>query len=92
MATISINLAGIEVGFALNDANATRIITAYTAMMTEHSANGEPVVPTPPEVVMRLAQEIVSNLASNARKWEQNHAAEHARNNVPELAISLTPL
>jgi hypothetical protein len=90
MATIAIDIAGMQVNFGIDDADVGRILTAYTAMMVSYDAEGLPITLEPQEVVMRLAQEIVNNLATNARKWEQSTAADEARNAVPLLNISLT--
>tara|TARA_B110000483_G_scaffold125909_1_gene151270 strand:- start:563 stop:835 length:273 start_codon:yes stop_codon:yes gene_type:complete len=89
MATVSIDLAGLSTSFTLDEADATRILTAYTAMYTTQDEEGVDVVPTPSETVNQLADGVVQGLAANAVRWEQTAASTAAIGGVPPITATI---
>lgn len=87
MATINIDINGLQVSFSLSDQDAGRILTAHTAFYTE--GNNPP--PAPQQVVERLAQEVVTGLAQRTLAWEQDEAAAAARLAVPAIPATVQP-
>lgn len=96
MANVTIDIAGMSVAFTLDDADAGRILAAHTAIFTrgEFDENGQPVqvVPTPPEVVTQIAQQVVNELAARTVRHEQDAAAYAAREAVPPIEASIAAL
>jgi hypothetical protein len=96
MANVTIDIAGMSVAFTLADADANRILAAHTAMFTrgEFDENGQPiqVVPSPPEVVQHIAQQVVNGLAATTVLYEQDAAAVAAREAVPPIEASIAAL
>lgn len=98
MATsFTITMGTVNAAFTLDDADAARILAAYTEIFTEPAVdengvpvldgNGDPTytVPTAAEVVNRLANDVVVSLGNQTRRHEQNKAAESARESVAEI-------
>lgn len=89
MADVSIAIAGLNVSFTLSDADAGRILAAHTALFTTQDGDGTPVVPTPQDVVIRIAQGVVGQLAQTAVVHEQQIAANAAAMAVPGIDATI---
>ena len=87
MAQITININGLDVAFSLSDADAGRILAAHTAFYSQ--PNQPP--PAPQDVVVRLAQEVVTGLAERTLAWERDEAAAAARQAVPAIPATVQP-
>jgi hypothetical protein len=87
--TIAITIAGTEVAFGLPDADAGRILAAFTQMWTTTDAEGAPVVPDTVTVVRQIAQSVVEGLAAQAIRIEQDAAAQVARAAVAPIDVSI---
>lgn len=96
MADVTINIAGLQVAFSVADADANRILAAHTAIYTRSDVDeqGQPVqvVPTPPEVVQYIAQNVVNELAARTVRFEQHLAEATAREGVPDIEATLATL
>lgn len=86
MAQINISIAGVDTQFTLSDQDAGRILTAYTAMLSDTGPT-----PTPTQCVERIAQMVVTELAQRTVDWEKQQAAQQAQQNVPPLAPVVQP-
>lgn len=89
MATVSIELSGLNTSFTLEDVDAERILTAYTAMYTTQDEMGEYIVPTPEDTVNQLAEGVVQGLAANAVRWEQTEASTLAISSVAPITATI---
>lgn len=83
MATISININGMDVGFTLPDEDAGRILVAHTKMFTNDPASP----PAPQDVVKMIAQQVITQLAHATLAREQQEAASA----VPGIQVSIAP-
>lgn len=86
MAFIQISIAGIDTQFTLADADAQRILTAYTDILSYSGPT-----PTPVECVQRIAEKVVVQLATDTLDWEKRQAAQAAQNAVPPLNPVIQP-
>jgi adenosine/AMP kinase len=91
MATIQITMVGVETAFEIADADAARILQAYTAIYTTTDEDGQPVVPTPEQCVHMIAQGVVDGLAANTVQYDKVQASANASANVPPIDIVVVP-
>lgn len=89
MADISISIGGNAVSFTVADADAGRILAAYTALFTKPGEDGTPVVPGAQETVVEIGKSVIAGLASNAIRYEQEQAAKAAAEAVPAIDATL---
>jgi|DEB19_MinimDraft_3_1074340.scaffolds.fasta_scaffold03232_12 hypothetical protein len=90
MADISMSIGGNAVSFTVADADAARILAAYSALFTKPGEDGgEPVVPTVQETVVEIGKSVIAGLASNAIRYEQEQAAKAAAEAVPAIDATL---
>jgi len=85
MADVSLILNGTTVSFALSDADAVRILAAYTALLAKPDADA----PTAQEVVTEIGKGVVAGLAQTAIRYEQEQAAKAAADAVPSIDATL---
>ena len=84
------SIGGNAVSFTISDADAGRILAAYTAIFTKAGVDGgEPVVPTVQETVVEIGKSVIAGLASNAIRYEQEQAAKAAAEAVPAIDATL---
>lgn len=84
MADISLSIDGVSVSFTLADADAARILAAYTAILTK---DGE--APTSADVVTEIGKGFVAGIAQTAIRYEQEVAAKAAADAVPSIDATL---
>lgn len=90
MADISMSIGGNAVSFTVADADAARILAAYSALFTKPGEDGgEPVIPTVQETVVEIGKSVIAGLASNAIRYEQEQAAKAAAEAVPAIDATL---
>ncbi len=90
MADISFSISGNAVSFTVADADAARILAAYSALFSKPGEDGgEPVVPTVHETVVEIGKSVIAGLASNAIRYEQEQAAKAAAEAVPAIDATL---
>lgn len=89
MADINISIGGTSAAFSLSDADAGRILAAYTALFTTQGEDGVPVIPDTQTCVMMIAKGVVAGLAQNAIRYEQEQAAKAAAEAVPTIDATL---
>jgi hypothetical protein len=87
VADISVSLNGVSVSFAVSDADVSRILAAYTALLTKAEADA----PTSAEVVAEIGKGFVAGLAQTAIRYEQEVAAKAAAEAVPSIDATLLP-
>lgn len=92
MALITITMVGIETAFEIADADAQRILVAFTAQYTTQDEDGQPVVPTPEETVHKLAQDVIDGLAAQAVQFDKARAAAEAAANVAPIVVEVVPV
>lgn len=85
MADISFSLDGAAVSFTLADADAARIVSAYTALLTKPDAD----VPSKQDVVTEIGKGFVAGIAQTAIRYEQEVAAKAAADAVPSIDATL---
>lgn len=85
MADISVSLDGVSVSFAVSDADAARIVAAYTAILTKEGADA----PTSADVVTEIGKGFVAGIAQTAIRYEQEQAAKAAADAVPSIDATL---
>lgn len=89
MADISLSIDGISVSFAVADVDASRILAAYTAILTRGGEDGAPVVPDAQAVVVEIGKGFVAGIAQTAIRYEQEVAAKAAADAVPSIDATL---
>lgn len=82
---ISFTLNGTSVSFAVSDADAARILAAYTALLTQPDVDA----PTTADVVTEIGKGFVAGLAQTAIRYEQEVAARAAAEAVPTIEATL---
>ena len=90
MAQITITMVGIETAFEIADADAARILQAFTVQYTTQGPNG-PIVPTPEDTVHKLAQDVIDGLAAQTVQYDKTQAAAAAADHVPPIDITVVP-
>lgn len=85
MADISVSLDGVSVSFQVADADASRIVAAYTALLAKDGG----AVPTSSDVVTEIGKGFVAGIAQTAIRYEQEVAAKAAADAVPSIDATL---